>query len=53
MLDIAQSASIKEATGYKIRLRNSANVIYDTGLPNTLFSAGPAGGYTHLEWNEI
>jgi hypothetical protein len=53
MLDISQTASIKEATGYKIRLRNSANVIYDTGLPNVLFSAGPAGGYTYLEWNEI
>ncbi len=50
---LSQSVSIKEATAYKIILTQSANVTYDTGLPSTLFSAGPGGGYEQLEWDEI
>lgn len=52
-IDIQNSVSLKEVTAYKIILKNSANVIYDTGLPNTLFSAGPGGGFDILRWREI
>jgi hypothetical protein len=52
-ITLSQSVSIKEATAYKIILTQSANVTYDTGLPNTLFSAGPGGGYDPIEWDEI
>jgi hypothetical protein len=52
-ITLAQSVSVKEATAYKIILQNSANITYDTGLPNTLFSAGPGGGYDQIEWDEI
>ncbi|MEN9912622.1 MAG: hypothetical protein RLY66_30 [Candidatus Parcubacteria bacterium] len=52
-ISLGQSVSVKEATGYKIVLRNSANVTYDTGLPSVLFSSGPGGGYTIIDWNEI
>ncbi len=53
LISLAQSVSLKEVTAYKITLQNSANVVYDTGLPNTLFSAGPGGGYSILNWSEI
>lgn len=52
-IDIQNSVSLKEVTAYKITLKNSANVIYDTGLPNTLFSAGPGGGFDILKWKEV
>ena len=53
LIRMSQSVGVKEATGYKISLSQSANVTYDTGLPNTLFEAGPSGGYNILGWGEI
>lgn len=53
LITLSQSVSVKEATGYKIALSQSANVTYDTGLPNVLFSAGPGGGYTQTNWTEF
>jgi len=50
---LGQSVGVKEATAYKIVLRNTANVIYDTGLPSTLFSAGPSGGFDISSWKEV
>ena len=52
-ITLGQSVSVKEATAYRIILQNSANVTYDTGLPNVLFTAGPGGGYTLVDWTEI
>ncbi len=53
LVNLSQSVSLKEVTAYKIALSQSANVTYDTGLPSTLFSSGPAGGYNILSWKEI
>lgn len=53
LVTLAQSVSIKEVTAYKILLKNTANVIYDTGLPSVLFKAGPGGGYDILDWLEF
>ena len=53
LISVEQTADLKEATGYKIKLNQSANVTYDTGLANSLFSSGPGGGYNLLEWKEI
>ncbi len=52
-ISLGQSVSIKEATGYKIVLSQSANVVYDRGLPSTLFSTGPSGGWEIQSWREI
>jgi hypothetical protein len=51
-ISLAQSTGVKEITAYKIVLKNSAQVTYDTGLPNLLFQAGPGGGYNLLHWIE-
>jgi hypothetical protein len=45
LLTLSQSVSVKQATGYKISLSQSANVTYDTGLPTTVFASGPGGSW--------
>ena len=52
-ITLGQSVGIKEATAYKIILQNTANVVYDTGLPSTLFSSGPSGGFEISGWKEV
>lgn len=52
LININNSATLKEVTGYKIKAKNSANIIYDTGLVNTLFTSGPGGGYQIIGWGE-
>lgn len=51
-VSLSQSVSLKEVTAYRIVLRQSANVVYDRGLPSTLFQGGPSGGYELLTWEE-
>jgi len=53
MIDVQNSAVLKEITGYKIKAKNSANIIYDSGLANTLFTSGPGGGYEIIGWKEV
>jgi len=50
---LGQSVNIKEVTAYKIKLQNTAQVRYDSGLPSVLFESGPGGGYTLSRWSEI
>ena len=45
LIPITNSVSLKEATAYRITLANTANVIYDTGLPNAEFESGPGGSW--------
>ncbi len=52
-ITLSQSVSVKEVTAYKIRLTQSANVTYDTGLPSTVFSSGPSGGYSVINRMEV
>ncbi|MBI3019821.1 MAG: hypothetical protein HYY60_00635 [Parcubacteria group bacterium] len=50
---IQNKTVLREVSGYKIHLKNSAEVEYKTGLANLLFDAGPSGGYDILEWREV
>lgn len=52
-IDLKNSINLKEVTGYKITIQNSAQVIYESGLANLLFTAGPSGGYTPDGWREV
>jgi len=45
MIDIANSAAMKEITADKLRISNNATVTYETGLANAAFSSGPGGGW--------
>lgn len=50
---LSQSASLKEITAYKITLRNSAMVTYESGLSDLVFTSGPSGGYHIDRWEEV
>jgi len=48
LVALSQSVSVNEATGYKIALSQSANVVYSTGLPSTVFDSGPGGSWSFI-----
>jgi len=48
LIPIANSVSLKEVTAYKITMKNSATVTYDTGLPSAVFESGPGGSWTFV-----
>jgi len=50
---LENSIDLKEVVAYKIRLKNTAEVVYETGIANLLFDSGPSGGYSILDWEEI
>ncbi len=52
LISMGNSITLKEVTGYKINIGNSANVVYESGLLNLLFTSGPGGGYTTSDWRE-
>jgi len=49
---LKNSINLKEVTAYTIELQNSAQVIYETGLVNLLFTSGPSGGFSLDSWGE-
>ena len=51
-IELSNSANVREVTAYKMSVSNSAQVKYQTGLANLLFSSGAGGGYTIGTWKE-
>lgn len=49
---IENNTNLKEVTAYKLHLKNSAQVTYETGLANAFFSSGPTGGWAITDWRE-
>ena len=52
-ITLGQSVDITASTAYKMILKNTANVTYDTGLPSALFSGGQSGGFDIIKWKEV
>ena len=50
---LQNSINLKEVSAYRIRLKNTAEVVYETGIANVFFDSGPSGGYEILSWDEI
>ena len=50
---IANASELAQVTGYKIELRNNTQLIYDSGLLDLYFDAGPGGSWSVVEWKEI
>jgi len=48
LIPIENSVSLKEVTAYKIKLKNSAQVTYDTGLASAVFESGPGGSWNFI-----
>ncbi len=52
-IHFSNNAVAKEATAYGIELDNNATITYESGLQNISFTAGPAGGWDILRWQEV
>jgi len=52
LVSIGQSSNLKEVTGYKIELANSAQVVYQTGVADPIFDTGPGGTWNIYDWRE-
>lgn len=50
---LQQSTALKEVTAWRVRLQNSAQVTYESGLANTFFETGPSGSFTVSSWQEV
>lgn len=51
-IHLGNSVKLKEVTAYKIKISNSANITYETGLASLVFSSGPGGSWTVGSWKE-
>ncbi len=51
-INLANSVTMKEVTGYHIVLGNNTTVQYETGLASLLFTGGPGGSYIITSWTE-
>ncbi|OGD34502.1 hypothetical protein A2988_03215 [Candidatus Azambacteria bacterium RIFCSPLOWO2_01_FULL_46_25] len=52
-LEVEQTASAKQITGYKVELENNATITYESGLQSVSFSSGPSAGWTISGWKEV
>lgn len=53
LIRLRNNINIREATGYRLYLDNNAEITYEVGLIDTLFSSGPGGSWEILEWREV
>lgn len=53
MVRLANNVNIREVTAWQIYLDNNAEVTYESGLANALFSSGPGGSWRIGKWKEI
>lgn len=52
LINVSNNVIAREITGYKINLENGAEIQYESGLENSLFSSGPGGGWKVASWKE-
>ena len=52
-LALENNVRVVEATAYAMTIKNNVQVIYDSGLINLQFSAGPGGTWDIRTWKEI
>lgn len=51
-IDISGGASLKEVTGYMVKIEGGSNVTYESGLANNNFTSGAAGTWNVSSWKE-
>jgi hypothetical protein len=52
-INLQNNTDLTEITAYRVRLQNSTEVIYDSGLASAVFVAGPGGSYVIDSWKEV
>jgi hypothetical protein len=53
LIVVRNKVKARELTGYKIFLDNNAEVAYETGLEEAVFSSGPGGSWKVVSWREV
>lgn len=53
LMVLENNAELREATAYKLFLRNNVEVNYQTGLQDASFSSGPGGSWEVTSWQEV
>lgn len=53
MIRLLNNINIREATAWKLYLDNNAEITYESGLINSLFSSGPGGSWQIKTWEEV
>jgi hypothetical protein len=53
LIVVRNNVKARELTGYKIFLDNNAEVAYETGLEEAVFSSGPGGSWKVVSWREV
>jgi hypothetical protein len=51
-VSLENSVNLKEVSGYRVRLQNTAQVVYEDGLESVLFPVGPSGVWKKNGWGE-
>lgn len=54
-IEVEQSASAKQITGWGVELENNSNIFYEVGLASSAFTTGPGASWTVADesWSEI
>ena len=52
-ISIGNSSRLRSVTGWQISLKNSAQLLYDDGLENSVFDTGPGGSWSVSNWKEV
>ena len=52
-IEVANNINVKSIAAWKVDISNNAEVTYESGLANLLFSSGPSGGYSIESWKEV
>jgi len=52
-VEISSNGDIVAVTANKLILGSNAEINYDLGLTNSIFTSGPSGGYKIDSWKEI
>jgi len=53
LLDIRNTGDLVGATGYRIEMRNFAQITYEVGISSVEFNVGPGGGWAFGKWLEV
>ncbi len=51
-IEIKNGVSVKELTGYRVKMNQNSVVQYNSGLQSVLFNSGPGGSWKVTSWKE-
>ena len=52
LVDVSNGVELRGVTGYQIDVAQNSDIIYEEGMSNLLFTAGPGSGYVLTDWEQ-